>query len=65
MVTDATGKRLFFQLLHQGREMKGYTQHHRLMFLAGMKKVMGDNREDFRIADSMRDVWKNQNSGAE
>ena len=67
MVTDATGKRLFFQLLHTARRMKGYSCAPEVKdaYLNGMWQVMRDNREDFRIADNQRDVWANQNSGAE
>ncbi len=65
--TDPTGKRLFFQLLHKARELKGFdwilleSRTH----LVGMIYVMSKNREDFTKADDLRDVWRCQNSGQE
>jgi len=66
MVNDLTGKRLFFQLLHEARRISGYywPPIARENYLSGMRKVMRDNREDFTIADNMRDYWRCQNSGA-
>jgi len=64
---DLTGKRLFFDLLHNARRIKSthWTYQARRAYLLGMMRVMTDNHEDFRIADNMRDVWKCQASGAE
>jgi len=65
-VIDLTGKRLFFELLHNARELKkDYRPHLRLMVLAGMKIVMRDNHEDFIIADNMRSYWSNLSAGSE
>ena len=67
MPTNETGKRLFFMLLHRARIMKagGITCETRHITLMGMRRVFIGCREDFEIADSMRDYWKHQESGAE
>jgi len=64
---DITGRRLFFQLLHKARELKGNGWEYmaRQTSLCGMMQTMIDNYEDFRIADSMRSYWANLNSGAD
>ena len=64
--TDPTGTRLFFQLLHAARIFPVSAWHDsiRHTYLCGMQRAFEDNREDFDIADNMRDYWKCQNSGA-
>ena len=66
MVDDLTGKRLFFQLLHNARTLRAniLSRDMRTGYLAGMLWVMEENREDFTIADSIRGAWQCQNSGA-
>ena len=63
---DVTGRRLFTELLRQGRAMKqmGVTYFVLKSVLLGMYLVMSGHREDFQIADNMRDVWKNQQGGS-
>ncbi len=58
--TDPTGKRIFFQLLHKAREFKeiGMYSAFGRAHLVGMWEAFKDNREDFTIADKMRDQWK-------
>ncbi len=63
--TDETGKRLFRQLLRMARRTREFDHSTRHSILIGMWVVMKDNREDFTIADNMRDTWKHQRCGAE
>ncbi len=62
---DETGKRLFRQLLRMARRIRYFDPITRHSVLVGMWLVMKDNREDFTIADNMRDTWKHQRCGAE
>jgi hypothetical protein len=55
---DETGKRLFFQVLHRGRQLTGDDPTTRWAYLSGMIFAMKKNHEDIRIADKMRDFWK-------
>ena len=64
---DLTARRLFFDLLHAGRDLKsrnieGFT---RQVLLLGIRETFIKHYEDFRISDNMRDFWKHLNSGYE
>ena len=63
--TDETGKRLFRQLLRMARRIREFDHSTKHSVLIGMWVVMNENREDFTIADNMRDTWKHQRCGAE
>ena len=72
---DPTGRRLFFQLLRKARIFKkigestivpkSYQGLIVSTYSLGYAEALFNNREDFTIADNMRDVWKCQTSGAE
>ena len=66
-MSDLTGKRLFFQLLHTARMLKTtkLSEVEQKVYLAGVWWTFKRFKEDFTIADDMRDVWKHQRSGAE
>ena len=67
-MTDLTGRKLFFGLLREARELKfnrGWSWSNRRGYLLGMLRTMITYHEDLRVADAMRDVWKNQNAGSE
>jgi len=52
---DPTGRRLFFELLHNARRIKHWAYQARHAYLLGMMRVMIDNYEDFRTADTIGD----------
>lgn len=58
---DYTTRRLFFFMLHQARRLKydlGMSRKDRWGYLLGIKCALTFLYDDYRIADNMRDYWK-------
>jgi len=73
---NTTSRQLFFELLHQGRHIKSVlaavpsmdsrlSKLGRKMYILGIRRALENHLEDIKIAEGMRDYWRNQNSGAE